>query len=140
MFFSVETSNGVPIYDQIVRQIKYAIAGRTLRPGQLLPSVRQVSKDLAINPNTVARAFQELQSEGLIESLRGRGMVVSAGAVESCRKQRKAMLAERIEQMLTEALRGGMSGDEIRAAVDRALGRLEKTVTPIGETSVETQS
>lgn len=135
MFLSVDPSGDAPIYDQIVRQIKYAIAGRTLRPGQLLPSVRQVSKDLAINPNTVARAFQELQSDGLIEALRGRGMIVSPGADQTCRRHRKEILAARLESTLAEALHGGMTGDEIRRAVDRTICKLEKTVTPIGESS-----
>ncbi len=74
MFFSIDPNNGVAIYDQIVRQVKFAIAEGTLRAGQLLPSVRNLSQQLTINPNTIARAYQQLQSDGIVETLRGRGL------------------------------------------------------------------
>lgn len=64
------------IYDQIVRPMKFAIAERTLRPGQLIPSVRVLCQHLTINPNTINRAFQQLQADGVLESLRGRGLTV----------------------------------------------------------------
>ncbi|EMI53170.1 transcriptional regulator, GntR family [Rhodopirellula sallentina SM41] len=133
MFFTVDPSNGVPIYSQIVRQVKFAVAERTLRPGQLLPSVRQLSQQLAVNPNTVARAFQELQSEGVIETLRGRGVVVCKGAVERCRKQRQSILAERLSAVLTEALQAGLSPEEVRKLVDKQLRSLEGTIEAIAE-------
>ena len=69
MFFSIDPNNGVAIYEQIVRQVKFAIADTTLRPGQLLPSVRVLSQQLAINPNTINRDFQVLQTDGILESL-----------------------------------------------------------------------
>ena len=116
---------------QIVRQIKFAIAEQTLRPGQLLPSVRVLSQQLTVNPNTVSRAFGELQSEGIIEPLRGRGVIVCNGAVDQCRKQRKTIIADRIVGVLTEALHGGLSADEIRAIVDKKLVTLERTVNTV---------
>jgi GntR family transcriptional regulator len=121
MYFTVDPSGGVAIYLQIVRQIKYAIAEQTLRPGQLLPSVRVLSQQLAVNPNTVARAFQELQTDGVIETLRGRGVVVCKGAVDHCRKQRKTIIAERVANVLNEAISGGLGDDEIRSIVEQQL-------------------
>ena len=73
MFFSIDPNNGVAIYEQIVRQVKFAIADGTLKPGQLLPSVRLLSRQLTINPNTIARAFQQLQSDGALEALAAAG-------------------------------------------------------------------
>lgn len=131
MFFTVEPANGVAIYSQIVRQIKFAIAEQTLRPGQLLPSVRQLATQLAVNPNTVARAYLELQSDGITETLRGRGVIVCKGALERCRTQRKSIIAARVESVLTEALHGGLSADEIRDIVEQQLGALENSVTKI---------
>ncbi len=131
MFFTIEPSNGVAIYAQIVRQIKFAIAEQTLRPGQLLPSVRQLATQLAVNPNTVARAYLELQSDGITETLRGRGVVVCKGALERCRKQRKSIIADRVESVLTEALHGGLTSDEIRDVVEQQLGSLEGSVAKI---------
>ncbi|MFG0263969.1 MAG: GntR family transcriptional regulator [Rhodopirellula sp. JB055] len=133
MFFTVDPSNGVPIYSQIVRQVKFAVAEQTLRPGQLLPSVRQLSQQLAVNPNTVARAFQDLQSEGVIETLRGRGVVVCKGAVERCRKQRQSILADRLSAVLTEALQAGLSAKEVRKLVDEQLRTLDGTIEAIAE-------
>ncbi|MCR9210983.1 MULTISPECIES: GntR family transcriptional regulator [Rhodopirellula] len=133
MFFTVDPSNGVAIYSQIVRQVKFAVAEQTLRPGQLLPSVRQLSQQLAVNPNTVARAFQDLQSEGVIETLRGRGVVVCKGAVERCRKQRQSLLAERLSAVLTEALQAGLSAKEVRKLVDEQLRTLDGTIEAIAE-------
>ncbi|MEP5991591.1 GntR family transcriptional regulator [Rhodopirellula bahusiensis] len=133
MFFTVDPSNGVAIYSQIVRQVKFAVAEQTLRPGQLLPSVRQLSQQLAVNPNTVARAFQDLQSEGVIETLRGRGVVVCKGAVERCRKQRRSILADRLTAVLTQALQAGLSAKEVRKLVDEQLRTLDGTIEAIAE-------
>jgi GntR family transcriptional regulator len=134
MYFTVDPSNGVAIYLQIVRQIKYAIAERTLRPGQLLPSVRQLSQQLTVNPNTVSRAFADLQSEGIIETLRGRGAVVCAGAIDRCRKQRKTLMTERIAAVLAEALHAGLDADEIRTIIERKLPSLEGKVATVATT------
>ncbi len=137
MHFTVDPTNGVAIYAQIVRQIKFAIAERTLRPGQLLPSVRQLSQQLTVNPNTVSRALQELQAEGIIETLRGRGVIVCAGAIDRCRKERAALIAERIAGVLTEALHGGLTAVEIREIVDIKLASLEGKVATIAAASSE---
>lgn len=134
MFFTVDPSDGVAIYLQIVRQIKFAIAERTLRPGQLIPSVRQLSQQLTVNPNTVSKALKELQSEGIVETLRGRGIVVCDGAYEVCRQQRKTLVTNRITVVLTEALQGGLSVGEIRGIVDKTLGTLEGTVASVAST------
>lgn len=131
MFFTVDPSSGVPIYLQIERQIKFAIAEQSLRPGGLLPSVRQLSQQLMVNPNTVSRALQQLQSEGIIETLRGRGMVVCRGAVAQCRRERKDILAERIEGVMAEALQAGMSEEDLRRIIDKSITSASKNLTPV---------
>lgn len=131
MFFSINESNGVAIYEQIVRQVTFAIAEETLKVGQLLPSVRALSLELAINPNTVARAYQELQSDGMLETLRGRGLVVCSGATKRCKELRRSMIAERLKQALTEALHGGLEATEIQAIVQKQLSKLNGHVATI---------
>ena len=131
MFFSIEPSNGVAIYDQIVRQVKFAIAEGTLKPGQLLPSVRALSQQLAINPNTIARAFQQLQADGALEAMRGRGLAVRQDAIEDCVAARQQLIAERIRAALSEALHGGLSATEIRKIVGEQLGELKGTVATV---------
>lgn len=131
MFFSIEPSNGVAIYDQIVRQVKFAIAEGTLRPGQLVPSVRALSQQLTINPNTINRAFQQLQADGVLESLRGRGLAVRADAAADCVSARRSLIADRLRGALSEALHAGLSADELRQLLDDELSRLEGTVTTV---------
>ncbi len=131
MFFSIDPNNGVAIYEQIVRQVKFAIAQGTLLPGQLLPSVRVLSQKLAINPNTIARAFQQLQADGALESLRGRGLVVCADATEACRTARRSILEERLRAVITEALHGGLTAKEIRRLVLSQIDELDGAVPTV---------
>jgi GntR family transcriptional regulator len=127
MFFSIDVQSDVAIYLQLVRQVKFAIAAGTIRPGQLLPSVRALSNQVALNPNTVARAFNQLQSDGVIETLRGRGMVVRDSAVEICRVERESVLDDRIGSVLAEAWNAGLSKRRIKSFVDAHLSHLCET-------------
>jgi GntR family transcriptional regulator len=134
MFFSIDANNGVAIYEQIVRQVKFAIAEESLRPGQLLPSVRTLSVQLALNPNTIARAYQQLQSDGVLESLRGRGLAVCQGATKACREERRSIIADRLQSVLTEALHGGLTAPEIEDIVRKQLKKLTPTVNTVSST------
>ena len=78
MFLNINPSNGIAIYDQIVRQVKFAVAQGAVKPGNLVPSVREMARELAINPNTVARAYQQLQADRVLEQVRGMGLEVAA--------------------------------------------------------------
>src|SRR3989304_4143836 len=100
MFFNVDPSNGVPIYEQVVRQVVYAVAAEALRAGDLVPSVRELARELAINPNTVSRAYRQLQDDGVLESVRGTGLAVAAGAIGPCRDARVKLLRTRLQQLL----------------------------------------
>lgn len=131
MFFTIDQHNGVAIYEQLVRQVKFAIAEGTLQPGQLVPSSRVVSSQLAINPNTVARAFQELQNEEILELLRGRGLVVTAGATKRCKEMRKKLIVDSLRSVLSEALHGGLEADEIREIVRKQLDQLDGRVPTV---------
>ena len=135
MFFSININNGVAIYQQIVRQVKFAIAEGSLQPGQLLPGGRSLSVELAVNPNTVVRAYQQLQSEGVLESMRGRGMVVCQGAAKFCRQERKAIIADGLQTVLTEALHAGLSAEEIEELVRKQLKKLKPKVNTVSAES-----
>ena len=121
MFFSIDPSNGVPIYEQIVRQVKFAVAEGVLVGGQMVPSVRQLSNELAINPNTIARAYLQLQEDKVLEPLRGRGVVVRADATALCHKARHSILAGRLGEVLRESLRAGLSVDDVRELFEQQL-------------------
>ena len=140
MFFHVDPSNGLAIYDQIVRQVKFAVANSGLRPRDLVPSVRELSHTLALNPNTIARAYRELQNDGVLTAVRGTGLEVTDGAPKQCRQQRKALIRERLSGALGEAFVSGLSIDEIRGLVDQELAKLERRPPAIAGQNGEHQS
>ena len=92
MFMHVDPSNGIAIYDQIVRQMKFAIASEALKPGNLVPSVREMARDLTVNPNTVARAYRELQADNVLQPLRGTGSGSHLGGPRKCLEDRAALI------------------------------------------------
>ena len=129
MFFTIDPSNGIPLYDQIVRQVKFAAANELLTPGDLVPSVRELARDLAINPNTVSRAYRELQTDGVLATVRGTGLKITSGAPKRCRGDRIKLIRERIRFALAEARHSQLALSEIRTLIDEELARLEKKGT-----------
>ncbi len=129
MLINVQSNNGLAIYDQIVRQIKFAIASEAIRSGELIPSVRELAKEVAVNPNTVARAYRELQSDGLLESVRGKGMQVTSKALTKCRAARVKLIQERLRDVLAEASRSGLTTKELRDLTRDELDKLNGKAT-----------
>ncbi len=127
MQLSIEPNNGIPIYEQLIRQVKFAVAEGIVVPGQLVPSVRELAKSLAINPNTVQRAYLELQSEEVIETRRGRGMAVCTGAKRRCVGDRQLLLGERLSAVIDEAIRSGLEPDRLRDMFDKAIKQALRT-------------
>ena len=127
MFFTIDPSGDVPIYEQIVRQVKLAVADGVLVGGQMVPSVRQLASELAINPNTIARAYQQLQSDLVLDSLRGRGMVVRRDSIERCTQARNTLVAEGVRRALADALAGGMSVGDLRQLIEAELAAQAET-------------
>jgi GntR family transcriptional regulator len=121
MQLNIEPNNGIPIFEQVVRQVKFAVAEGVLVPGQLIPSVRVLAKSLAVNPNTIQRAYQELQTEEVLESLRGRGIAVCAGAKKRCVSDRQSLLGERVTAVVEEAIRGGLDAERLREMFEKAV-------------------
>jgi len=99
----ISPNDGVPIYLQIVQQIKHLVASRRLRPGQELPPIRDLAQELLINPNTVARAYRELEAAGLVTSRRGAGTHICDEGSPLARKERLKILNDRIDALLAEA-------------------------------------
>ncbi|MDZ4848162.1 MAG: GntR family transcriptional regulator [Pirellulaceae bacterium] len=129
MQLRIDPDNGTPIYEQIARQIQYSIAEGTLIPGQLIPSVRELAKRAAINPNTVQRAYLDLQNAEVIESVRGRGMAVCAGAKRRCVAERQTQLRERLETLVKEAVHSGLEADQLRSMFEKAIQQTAKDNT-----------
>jgi GntR family transcriptional regulator len=113
MFIHVDDHNGLAVYDQIVRQVKFAVADGVVRHGELIPSVRELARELAINPNTVARAYRQLQDEGVLETVRGTGLAVADAARKLCRAERTQLIRTRMRQVVDEARHSGLAAEEI---------------------------
>mgnify|MGYP001030540141 FL=1 len=121
MWFHIDPSSGTPIYRQIVDQVRQAVAGGTLRPGDRLPSVRDLALELALNPNTVAKAYQELERSGVIETPRGKGSFVTGGDRGLPPRLRREKLELAAERLAAEAYHLGASDDEVVNALRRKL-------------------
>lgn len=113
MRLHISPSDGKPVYLQIVQQVKYLIAAGRLRPHEELPPVRTLAEELLINPNTVARAYRELEVAGLIYKRQGAGTYVSDTASPLARRERKRLLAERADALLVEARQMEFTLDEV---------------------------
>ena len=107
--FQLDDNSGVPIYRQITDQVRGAVALRALRPGDQLPTVRQLAVDLAINPNTVVRAYRELELGGMLESNQGTGTFIRALEVEGGENERARQLAQIVQET---AARAGAAGSQ----------------------------
>ncbi len=125
MEMHIDISSRLPIYQQLASQIREAIARGELQPEAGLPSVRQLSKDLVINPNTVARAYTELEREGLLVSRPGRGIYVAQPRMELTRAARDRRLTEQIDRLLTEAVHLGFSAEEVSTLVSRRVRQFQ---------------
>jgi GntR family transcriptional regulator len=103
MQIHISTSDGLPIYQQIVNQVQYLVASGRLAPGEELPPIRTLAQALVINPNTVARAYRELEMAGVVEKRRTAGTYVLATGSPLARRERVRILSERIDALLAAA-------------------------------------
>lgn len=115
MWFNIDPSSGVPIYRQLVDQVKQGVAGGVLKAGDRLPSVRDLALELTINPHTVAKAYQELERDSVIEVQRGRGAFIAASdlATKPSREEQERILRDTIERLVAEAYRLQFEPDEV---------------------------
>lgn len=123
MLRHIDAQNGIPIYEQIIRQVTIAVADGSLTPGEHVPSVRELAARLAINPNTVVRSYRDLQSQGVLVPVRGTGLAVSPDAPAKCRDQRLSLIRGSLRSVLEEAWRNRISLTELRSLCESELNR-----------------
>lgn len=111
--FSLDATNGVPFYKQIILQVEMAIADGRLTTGDQLPTVRSLAVDLQVNPNTVARAYSELEIRGIVNTQQGTGTFISDQKVEISDVERERILAEITRSFVIHAASYGFSLGEI---------------------------
>jgi GntR family transcriptional regulator len=121
MEFQVDVASRIPIYRQLRDQIRQAVAQGQLQPEDRLPSVRELSRTLVVNPNTIARVYTELERENVLNTRPGLGVFVATPHSDLTRKSRRERFIELLDAFLTDAVHLGMSHDEVQQAVaDRA--------------------
>lgn len=124
--FEIDLGSNKPIYEQLVLTVKEHLLKGYLRPGDAMPSVRSVSKQAGVNSNTVARAYQELERMGLIETVVGRGTFIKAGAAPAMDDARRRALLEQMKPALMEMRLCGAGDDMILADIRTLLASLKE--------------
>src|SRR6185437_13319479 len=118
MFIRIETSSGMPIARQIAEQIRTHCAGGTLCPGDRLPSVRQLAKDIAVNQNTVLRVYERLTAEGLLERRHGDGTFVADSLPPGRLKAQRQLLQQEAQRFVRRAGELGIPDDDVHKLLD----------------------
>ena len=121
--FNVDPRSGVPLYTQLIDQVKRSIAVGALAPGERLPTVKQLAVDLTINPNTVARAYRDLERDGVIETSPGRGSFVRSGNAVQTRKTLSDVAAVALEAAIRDARSIGVDRPALEALLERLIER-----------------
>jgi GntR family transcriptional regulator len=119
MQIHITSSDGVPIYLQIVNQVKYLVASGRLAAGAELPPIRVLAEKLLVNPSTVARAYRELEMAGIVEKRRTAGTYVSDQGSPLARRERIKILAERIDALLAEARQMNVDVEDVLKLVEQ---------------------
>ncbi|MBI3921927.1 MAG: GntR family transcriptional regulator [Armatimonadetes bacterium] len=115
MFIQIDATNGMPIYLQIVEQVKHGVASGALAPGDRIPSVREMAVQIRVNPNTIAKAYQELERQRVVEFRRGNGTFVGEVPPDLSRQRKRELVARHLDRALVEAHHVGLSGEEVEA-------------------------
>ena len=121
MEFSISPTTGVPIYQQLTEQICAGVARGKLRPDERLPSVRELSQTLVVNPNTVARAYTDLEQEGVVYTRPGMGVFVAKAPPPLSKKNRRERLLGSIDRLLVQAVRAGFSEEEFLELIEERM-------------------
>lgn len=129
MRFDVDPTSATPIYAQLVAQVKQAVASGVLRPGDPLPSLRELAGQLRVNPMTVSRAYREMEHQGIIVTEHGRGSFISDQVMKQEEEYRREALERVVDRLLLEAHQLGASPTEILAVVEERLQRPAQITT-----------
>jgi GntR family transcriptional regulator len=124
--FRLDVHSGVPVYRQLIDQVQAGIAAGSLAPGEQIPTVRQVAVDLAINPNTVLRAYRDLEIRGTLDSQQGTGTFISDRKVKPDEAERERRLEQLVGEFVARAGSGGFTVAELLDALRGRMPEAEK--------------
>lgn len=124
--FRLDLRSGVPVYRQIIDQVLAGIAAGALAPGDQLPTVRQLAVDLSINPNTVVRAYREMEIRGILETHQGTGTFISTKKIKRDEAERQRQLSQLVGEFVARAGAAGFTGQELLDRLAEALREHER--------------
>ena len=134
MDITIDLTDGVPIYRQIINQVKYLVASGQLQAGEELPPIRTLALQLKVTPNTIVKAYGDLEHAGVIHKRRGAGTFVSDARPQLANRERRRVIAQRIDALLAEAHQLSFSADDVlrmvrerQAAMDDATAKPAET-------------
>src|SRR5579863_8029950 len=125
--FRLDLRSGVPVYRQLIDQVTGGMAAGTLSPGDQLPTVRQVAVDLSINPNTVVRAYRELEIRGVLETQQGTGTFISHQKVKRDDVERQRQLVQIVGEFVARAGAAGFTVEDLQEQLRERQNGSEKT-------------
>lgn len=136
LHLQIDERSGVPVYRQMMDQLKYYVAGGTLRPGDQIPSIRELAGALAVNPTTVVKAYSELEREGVIEKRHGKGAFIASGANLLTKAEQEEALRRSAKQLAVEATQLHVPSPKVISVVREELSALDPERDP-SETPVK---
>jgi GntR family transcriptional regulator len=135
---TINLTDGVPIYRQIVNQVKYLVASGLLQPGEELPPIRTLALQLKVTPNTIVKAYGELESSGVIQKRQGSGTFVSEGRPQPVAlRERRRVIEQRIDALLAEAHQLNFTRDDILRMVRERKAAMDETTAEPAEVKKE---
>ena len=129
MDITINVTDGVPIYRQIVNQVKYLVASGLLQPGEELPPIRTLALQLKVTPNTIVKAYHELEISGVVHKRQGSGTFVSEGRLKLALRERRRVIEQRIDALLAEAHHLNFTAEDILRMVRERKAAMDSETT-----------
>lgn len=126
LHFQIDPHSGIPVYRQMMDQVKYYVASGTLLPGDQLPSIRELAQQLSVNPTTVAKTYSELEHEAVIEMRHGRGAFVAEATTRLSDREREKALRRLARQLAIEATQMGASDEQVLRVLQQEFSDLRE--------------
>lgn len=126
MWLEINPRSSTPIYQQVVDGVKELVARGILIPGERMPTVRELAVELSLNPNTIAKAYQRLEQEGIIETMRSRGTFVAGRTEVLDMEAARQQLVDLVEKVLVEAYHLGLNREDIKQLIEESLDNWDK--------------
>ena len=124
MYLTIEHNSGVPISAQVIDQVKYRVVSGALAPGERIPSVRALARQLKLNPTTVARTYRQLEADGIIFTQRGSGTFIAKGQTGFTLSEKRKQVSRRVRELVVEAGRIGLDFQELLKLVERDISKI----------------